>query len=450
MKIPMSTWPTCEFSTLDLGDARLKHRAVKILTALFNSPKSSLPEACCGWADTMAAYRFFMNDSVSSEALLQAHSDSTTHRIKQSGSPVILCVQDTTELNFNGQDIEELGRLSYDAQRGMYLHPTLCITPERIPLGVTDAWMWARGKTKKEDQKKPAIKESIRWVEGYERVGEMAVSLPGQRLVYVADREGDLTALMQRAEQLDYPADWLIRAKHNRSLGEQEKLWIKVDQQPAIASIRFTKSRKKGEKARQVCQEIKVLSCCLHSRSKTPVQVTLVQAKEINPPAGKPPLVWRLLTNRSVDSADQAIEMLDWYLCRWEIEMLFDVLKVGCEVEKLQLNHRDRIEKALIFYLITAWRVTYMMRLGRQCPALSAELVFDTLEWKAAYGLNDQSIPESPPALNEVIRQLAMLGGFLARKSDGEPGAKSIWRGFQRLQDCIYGVHLSQKLKGLL
>ncbi len=413
----MSDWSTREFSTLALGDARLENRAVKILKAMFNSPKSSLPEACCGWADTIAAYRFFMNKSVSPDKLLQAHSTSTVQRMQHSGSPIILCVQDTTELNFNGQQTEGLGRLSYDAQRGMYLHPTLCLTPERVPLGLTDAWMWARGKTKKPDQKTPTIKESIRWVEGYERVAEMAASLPGQRLVYVADREGDLAALMHRAAQLEHPADWLVRAKHNRSLEGHEKLWDKVDQQAAVASIRFTKSRKKGEKARQVCQEIKVLPCCLHTRSKTPVQVTLVQAKEINPPSGKPPLVWRLLTNRSIDSADQAIEVLDWYLCRWEIEMLFDVLKVGCEVEKLQLHHKDRIEKALILYLIVAWRVAYMMRLGRECPTLSAELVFDTLEWKAAYGLNDQPIPDSPLTLNEVVRQLAMLGGFLARKS---------------------------------
>jgi len=269
----MTNWSASEFSTLDLGDARLNNRAVKMLSAMANAPNSSLPEACCGWADTIAAYRFFMNDSVSAEGLLKAHSEATEQRIRQSGSPVILCVQDTTELNFNGQEIEELGRLSYDAQRGMYLHPTLCITPERIALGVTDAWMWSRGKTKKADQESPSVKESIRWVEGYERVGEMAASLPESRLVYVADREGDMTALMQRAEQLGHPADWLVRAKHNRSLGNDEKLWNKVDRQVAMASIRFTKSRRKGEKPRHVRQEIKVLSCCLHPKSQTPVQV---------------------------------------------------------------------------------------------------------------------------------------------------------------------------------
>lgn len=54
---------------------------------------------------------------------------------------VVLCLQDTTELNFNGQEIEGLGPLSYEAQRGVCLHPTYAATPEREVLGVLDAWM---------------------------------------------------------------------------------------------------------------------------------------------------------------------------------------------------------------------------------------------------------------------------------------------------------------------
>ena len=108
------------------------------------------------------------------DKLLTTHTGQVEHRIILSEEPVILCIQDTTELDFNGQETEGLGRLSYDAQRGMYLHPTLCITPDRIPLRISDAWMWARGKRKKEDQQKPTIKESDRWVEGYERIAEMS------------------------------------------------------------------------------------------------------------------------------------------------------------------------------------------------------------------------------------------------------------------------------------
>ncbi|HPQ96059.1 MAG: hypothetical protein KDI44_11995 [Thiothrix sp.] len=44
--------------------------------------------------------------------------------------------------------------------------------------------------------------------------------------------------------------------------------------------------------------------------------LTLVQAKEISPPPGKPPLIWRLVTNREVGTAAVAGELIDWYRAR--------------------------------------------------------------------------------------------------------------------------------------
>jgi hypothetical protein len=34
--------------------------------------------------------------------------------------------------------------------------------------------------------------------------------------------------------------------------------------------------------------------------------------------------------------------------------------------------------------------------------------------------------PEQPPSLRQMIRSIAQLGGFLARKSDGEPGNQTL------------------------
>ena len=444
------SWSETEFNTIDLGDKRNNARAIKIIEAIAKAPQSSIPQSCQGWTETMGTYRFYSNESFTHHDVIQPHYDSTEERIRASDSPVILCIQDTTELDFNGQQTKGLGRLSYDAQRGMYVHTTLCVTPERLPLGITDTWMWARGESKTEDQKTPQIKESLRWIEGYERVAEMAERCPDQQLVYVADREGDLYELMERADQLNTPADWLIRAKHNRSLPEEKKLWDEVEKEPVLSKITFIKPRKKGEKSRKIIQEIKVLRYTLHPKGKTAIEMTLVQAKEINPPKGTQPIVWRLLTNRTVDNVAQALEILDWYRCRWEIEMFFDVLKVGCKVEKLQLDTKERIEKALMMYMIVAWRVMYLMRLGRTCPDLPANLVFDPLEWQSSYLLNKQSLPDGLPTINNVIRNLAILGGFLGRKSDGEPGAKSIWRGLQRIQDCIYGIQLAKEIQELI
>ena len=425
-------WSATELNDLDLGDARLNKRAIHILSSLMKSPQSSLPKASQSWSKTLATYRFLSNDSVSHEALMTPHYDATECRIRQQSSTAILCIQDTTELDFNGQDTDGLGRLSYDRQRGMYLHPTLCITPERLPLGITDAWMWSRGLTKAADQANPDVKESRRWIEGYERIADMAQRCPEKRLVYIGDRESDFYELLKRAQQLDYPADLLLRAQHNRALGDDIKLWDAIDEQSVLTRITFTKPRKKGEKSRKVIQEIKTLRYKLRPKSKQPIDLTLVQAREINPPKGTPPLIWRLVSNRYAETAKQACELLDWYRARWEIEMFFDVLKVGCRVEKLQLDTKERIEKALAMYMMVAWRVMFLMRLGRTCPDLPADLVFDPVEWKVSYRLGEKALPGGIPTLNQVIRNLAILGGFLGRKGDGEPGAKSIWIGYSR------------------
>jgi hypothetical protein len=438
-------WSSTELADLDLGDKRLEKRAAHILNALFKTPQASLPKACQGWSSTLATYRFFWNEAVSHQALMASHFEATEHRIRQQDSRVILCVQDTTELDFNGQQAQGLGRLSYDKQRGMYLHPTLCITPERLPLGITDTWMWSRGLSKAADRANPCIKESRRWIEGYERVAELAARCPEQRLVYTADRESDFYDLLKRAQDLDYPADLLIRAKHNRALGDDLKLWDAIEREAPLVRITFTKPRKRGEPPRKVVQEIKVLRYTLRPKSKNPMVLTLVQAKEIHPPAGKSPLVWRLVTNRCVETADAACELIDWYRARWEIEMFFDVLKVGCCVEKLQLDTKERIEKALALYIMVAWRIVFLMRLGRTCPELPADLVFDTLEWKVSFLLGKKGLPEGMPTVNQVIRNLAELGGFLGRKGDGEPGAKSLWLGYCRVLDCIYGVQMASE-----
>lgn len=75
--------------------------------------------------------------------LLKVNTERSRERLQD--QPVVLCLQDTTELDFTSQPgIAGLGRLSYEAQHGLYVHPTLVVTPEGVALGVIDAWIWAR------------------------------------------------------------------------------------------------------------------------------------------------------------------------------------------------------------------------------------------------------------------------------------------------------------------
>ncbi len=281
----------------------------------------------------------------------------------------------------------------------MYLHPTYAVTPEREALGVLDAWMWAREK-KDAAGKRGGPKESVRWVEGYERIAEMAGAMPETRLVYVADHEADLLPLMRRAKELDAPADWLVRAAHNRCLPEGDKLWDATTATMPIGEICFTMASRHGVKERPVRQKIWLHRLELAGGKAGPISVTCIVAREVDAPPGTKPVEWRLLTNRCAASLADAQEMIDWYRARWEIEMLFDI---------------------------------HLMRLGRTCPDSDAKDFFDWAEIKAAYLLTKVQQPEKP-GLNEVLRLIARRGGFLGRKSDGEPGVKAIWNGLMKVR----------------
>ncbi len=392
-------------------------------------PTAGVPQACRSWGETIAAYRFFDNDEVEWEAILEPHWRQTERRM--AAHPVVLCLQDTTELDFNARRVTGLGPLSYEAQRGMYLHPTYAVTPGRVPLGVLDAWMWAR-EPKDAQGKRGGMKESRRWIEGYERVAETASSLPHTRLVYVADREADMIALMVRAQELGTPADWLIRSTHDRALPEGAKLWATASEGEALGEIAFTMGSRHGVRARPVRQHVWLRRIELPAGDGRSVAATCLVAREFDAPAGVKPIEWRLLTNREATTLAQAIELIDWYRARWEIEILFNVLKNGCRVEALQLGAIERLERALAMFLVVAWRIGYLMRKGRACPDLDAELFFDPDEIRGAYLLTGLKQP-ARPKLNEVLRLIARLGGFLARKGDGEPGAKAIWLGLKEV-----------------
>ena len=116
------SWAAEEFLGIDLGDKRRDRRAVRLVERLAERPTASIPGACNGWAETQAAYRFLRSEDYDWIDILEPHRQCTCARIAE--QRVVLCIQDTTELDFNGQTIAGLGPLSYEAQRGMYLHPT--------------------------------------------------------------------------------------------------------------------------------------------------------------------------------------------------------------------------------------------------------------------------------------------------------------------------------------
>jgi hypothetical protein len=167
--------------------------------------------------------------------------------------------------------------------------------------------------------------------------------------------------------------------------------------------------------------------------------MTVVLARELAPPDGVKPIEWLLLTTWPVVTADDAARMVTWYSYRWRIERLHFTLKTGgSHVEDLQLESRERLERAITLYSIVAWRLLWMTYQVRVDPDQSPTVAFSADEIAALERLAATQKPARPVGqpltLRDAIRAMAKLGGFLGRKSDGEPGVKTLWRGYRQLQ----------------
>ena len=138
-----------------------------------------------------------------------------------------------------------------------------------------------------------------------------------------------------------------------------------------------------------------------------------------------------------MESFAGACEKVSWYTLRWGIEVYHRTLKSGCRIEQRQLGKAERLEACLAIDLVVAWRIFHLAKLGREVPDVPCSVYFEEAEWKAlvAYITQNPTPPQQPPSLREAMRMVATLGGFLGRKSDGEPGTQTLWLGLQRLDD---------------
>jgi len=138
-------WAVKELAGLQLPDQRLIKRAQLIVSQFSRQPTASIPQACEELSQAKAAYRFFDNEEVAPEALIEAHTRSTVQRMQ--GREVVPALQDTTHLNYSTHpETEGLGPISNNADKtiGLMLHATLAVSPEEEALGLLSARTWVR------------------------------------------------------------------------------------------------------------------------------------------------------------------------------------------------------------------------------------------------------------------------------------------------------------------
>lgn len=460
----MNTWVQDEMETADMGDRRLNARAAIVLEQLGAHPQYSIPAACGGWPETVAAYRFFDNEKVDFESVLTPHLDATLQRM--AAFPVVLLVQDTTE---NDESVclgpKGLGTLKETEKYERRLHPTVAFTPDRICLGIVHAIWWERSEPspRKERRTKGVDeKESARWVESYQASCALQGQLPTTLLVNIADAEGDMYEWFAEYDSFApvTRAEWMVRAAQDRRLDGVEpevegavpkKLWDALKQAPVQGQleVEVQKRPKRAARTTQVTVRSATVKLTPPRRSGYRLPEVTVQAVwvyEDRPPAGVEPLEWLLLTSLPVDTFERAAQVVAWYAVRWEIEIYFHVLKSGCKIEELQLQLPERWLPCLAIYMIVAWRVLFTLMLGRAIPDLPCDLIFDLKEWQAAYIVSERRLPpDTPPRLGEIVRLIASLGGYLGRKHDPPPGPKVMWIGLQRIRDFVLALEAHEE-----
>jgi len=458
-------WVIEEFGGRALGDRRREERVLEVVTRLAGRPGASLPAACGDLAALKATYRLLDNAAISREALLAGHVAASWERM--AGEPVVLAVQDTTDLDFSRHRATQgLGRIGNGYGRGLYAHTTLAITPERLPLGLLGQQVWVRPLDQpvsrvSHKQRPIAQKESRKWLDGLALLAPAPALAPQTQVISVADREADVYEVLVAPRPAG--VELLIRAMQDRltnvprPVGEQPARGPRVRftlrgllaHQPGTPQV-VAVPRRGAQRPRTAQVLLRWGAVTLPGPANRPaaqrISLTLfvVWAQEVNPPPGVEPLDWLLLTTLPVHTDADAQRIVAYYLCRWGIEVWHKVLKSGCAFEHRQLGCAANLQRALSLYSVIAWWVLYATLLARLTPDVPCTVLLELEEWQTLYCAIHQTTtpPATPPSLGQAVRWVAQLGGFLGRTGDGDPGPLLLWQGLGRLLAMTEMFHL--------
>ena len=457
-------WIEEEFARARIYDPRLRERLQDLARDFFSKPGTPIPQVCSGSeAKSKAAYRFFANPKVNLQALLRGHVEATASRIQEHS--VVLSVQDTTTLNYTAHTATEglgpIGTTGCSAV-GLIVHDTMAFSVEGTPLGLLDVQCWSRdpeeaGQSKRRRGQPIEAKESYKWLQSYQATAEVQGLCAETMLVSVGDRESDIYELFRLAEETDGGPKLLIRADRGRqrrvastSAEEMEALYEKMQAEPVSCVKTLSIPRQGSRQARTAKIEVRHAKVTLSppkSKGETLPATSLwaVYACEVDAGADvRSPVEWMLLTTVPVRGRRDALERVSWYGVRWGIEVYHRVLKSGCRIEDRRLGSADRIESCLAIDLVVAWRVFWLNQQEREAPNLPCDVFFEKEEWQAIWLLmRDEPLPKKAPSLHEMVRMVAMRGGFIPRRSRPHPGTITLWRGLLELQLIVVGFKMA-------
>lgn len=134
---------------------------------------------------------------------------------------------------------------------------------------------------------------------------------------------------------------------------------------------------------------------------------------------------------------------------RWRIEEYFRILKSGCNIERSRLSTKEKLQKLIALKSIIAYKILFLSKLALTAPEIDCTQILSQEEWQTLYIREHQTtqVPQKPPNIKQALIWLGKLGGFMNRKNDNLPGAMTLWRGYEELQQSIIMLRIFSSSK---
>jgi hypothetical protein len=452
-----AAWAALTYGGATLGDARRTARVVATMTAVAAQPSTSLPQQLRDPAALKATYRLLHEPDVTTAALLAPHLAAT--RAAAGQHPVVLFVQDGSELDYSAHRATTgLGPLGDGRKRGLLLQSALAVLPaDGTVLGLAASEVFPRvpapRRGERTDERQHRPRESEVWSR---LVAQIGVPPGAATWVHVGDRGSDVFTFFAACRA--HGTQVLVRiapdrcittaADEPRHLREYARALPPVATRPFAVPARPKTSKHPARTARTTTLALGwapiTVAPPFHTPKQAPLPAWVVRTWEPDPPPDDPePLEWLLLTTVPTSTVDDAWERVDWYTRRWLAEDYHQALKTGCRLEQSQLRDGAAITRLVGLLAPVAVRLLQLRGAARSMPEQPATAVLAARVVQVVAGLTGQPADLS---CAQVWRLVARLGGHQGRKGDGDPGWRTVWRGWQYVQTVLRGVELAAEL----
>jgi hypothetical protein len=296
-------------------------------------------------------------------------------------------------------------------------------------------------------------RESRVWGDVIDQIGQPG---EGVQLVHVCDRGADDFEVFCHLQQNH--CDWVVRASslHRKIITPDDKtmpLEKYLHDLPVAGTYELQLRARPGQPARTATLEVhfgtlvmptpRRKSDYVKSLDPQPIEMSVVWIREINAPADASPIEWVLYTSLSITTFDEAWQVVGYYECRWLVEEYHKALKTGCGVQRRLLRETDRLEAMVGLMSVVSVRLLQLKSVARSDPDRPARDVVPLLWLLMLKAVRKKLRRVHDLTIYEFYREVAKLGGFLGRRSDGEPGWITIWRGWEKLNTLVQGAELA-------